>query len=517
MTVALVAGAIFLSAIGYYWLNNVGNLDIALLTYREAPIPLGDGRTETRFPEFKFTNSDYLEIFQHLDLLNGRRLKAHSLAGASNFEIEVSNRPPIRCDDDDSEIAWTDHRTTYEIAYRRPALVAQHRSQLNWTGTVRFVLDYDPGKPNDGKPDLFTITSAKGVAPGTRITVKPSHNPDNCLDADLRDKMYSVPTEFAAVTPSSVQSWFSWISVANAADKVGEAVKNLLNSRDRTSRSIAVQSIQRNPEIVRDEFADLADPSANVNQISDVLTGLVKSGDPSVIFSPQILEPVFELTWNDDAGKRAVARRFLSTEFVARTNVMPRFQQSIKDHWDELVGHYVRDGDDPFSEKRYLALIALRDVYYNGALFRFDQVIDLGAAGQIDETIDSVVKILAEGEQIADKADPRTRYAFAKNTYGRALSLFRYARVKLALAEGAAAKDPSAEAIRSDLVRFESENRPMPLDRFRAGEARDAFATFLKEVAGNEARYTWPHHIAQAKACTALPDALPADCLNAAE
>jgi hypothetical protein len=247
-----------------------------------------------------------------------------------------------------------------------------------------------------------------------------------------------------------------------------------------------------------------------------VLSGLVDSGSADVIFSPEVLEPVFELTWSDDAGKRAAARRFLSTEMVARRNVTARFRTAIDANWNELAGRFVRPGNDPFAEKRYLALIALRDVHYNGALFRFDPVIDLAAAGKLDEELEIALKILADGEAIAEIADPRTRYAFAKNTYGRALSLLRYARVKLALEEGAVQKDLSINTIRSELIRFENEGQPIPLDRYRAGEAHAAFAKFLADIAGNEARYTWPNHIVQARACTARSDAIAADCLKVA-
>jgi len=519
MTMGLLLLAVFCTAVGFYAISYTGNLEIALLSYRKALIQTADGGEETRFPQFRFTTKERnIEVFLHVDQRDGDRLKAHTIAPADNVEIEVSTRPPIVCGEDEADIPWTDHRTTYQISYVRQSWW-RNILDRNWQGTVELELDYDPGKAGDTEPDVLKIDSVKGVQPGTRIAVKPEHNPDNCLDADPRRSamVVIVPTEFASAEPGGWWNWLSGISIARAADKAGQVVKELLGSRDRTSRAIAIEQIQRSPELLKEGLSGVLDPNANANQIGDVLTGLVQSNSAEVIFSPEVLEPVFELTWSDDAGKRAAARRFLSTEMVARRNVTARFRTAIEANWNALVGRYVKPGNDPFAEKRYLALIALRDVHYNGALFRFDQVIDLAATGRLDEEIDTVVKMLAEGEALADIANPRTRYAFAKNTYGRALSLFRYARVKLALAEGVAAKDPSQEAIRTDLIRFERENRPIPLRRFRAGEAQAAFQKFLADIAGNEARYIWPHHIAQARACTALRDALPADCLNSTE
>jgi pimeloyl-ACP methyl ester carboxylesterase len=415
------------------------------------------------------------------------------------IDVTIKNRIPLDCNINPVSSEYEDRPEPQRSLATQAVFSLSLRDARRFFGKAKISFEYIGSKApleadfkdrpdgptlapaSDLRLDQLIVKAGDGIDYRKIKVKRVNHTGDDCLDDMFKQDAFVriIPDE--AVT----RSWLGLLAWAQDTTQVAEDIKvrKLLKSRDVQLRKIGVETVLANPkQYSSDVNAVINSGEAELKTVTDLLLAAKSAGSTSIKLDPRT---VLQLTYSDDNQVRDAARSYLRQPGIVSDDVLEIAELVLTDKLPLLRDQRV--ADKPFN-KDYLLLIAIRDIYYNIGIDKLNKHLD-SPAGNPD-ALKLALATFSRGEDLmAFASSPEQRAALSKNTYGKAMAEYRGAAWSQAIRES----NPSGF-----ILGIRGQSKPLA---DQTGKA--SFAKFLNEVEQQASAYPWPHHIAQARQCTA--------------
>lgn len=454
----------------------------------------------------------------------------------TKFNIVITSRPPYVCEDEEgyfppvsgpiSPNATSNRKleiSRYTIKFKHSSTFSNMLDR-NFSGSAEFLFNYIPVKNIDADliGDFLEIIPGRGVKSNSTKAKLNLHSHNCTPDATQQNSMYYVADAADEIRDHSTTgklNIFNLVSTAFARDfknlkSIDEkSIAKHLVSPDSKARSLATQELTLNPSkydgLVREVLTNL--DSLGDDQLADYLDALttVYAQNKSIVKIENFID-IFKLTWSESRSARKSARKFLRAEEIASLNLA----NNLKKFWTEKGSKFSPNVKiDGRYRREYLAHLAIRDIYYNAGIYRFQNSREIGTGMEpIDNAVKASLKIFDAAQWIIDESPLDEKPSMAKPLYAKAHVMFRYARIKDATNNRY--NQESAKEIKFEVQKSLQNGKFLKKANVESKMVLKFFNDFLDNANQDGSYYPWKQHIKQAKNCTTGSTRLSYSCLD---
>jgi len=365
------------------------------------------------------------------------------------------------------------------------------------------------------KADMLTFISWEGLD-RSKILVTPIHVESlPCIKLRGIFHQFAAKPANQAVNVQESDGFWNFISTAWAKSdwrRQKKFIRTLTRRGDQRSKSrINSYFEQKKEEVAPVSTSILADAEISDEEKARYLETLLQLPVNRRPRSRAFLDVLIPFVTHPNFKIRRNAARLLRAADYVNDDVAAAFEDFFKKEGQALAAKKIPGRD---YSAQYLAVAAGRDIFYNKGISEIQELrrkFTALNAKQRDAALKKAVRSFSDGRKYARYAPADRRVLFSKLDYGTSMAYFSSAAAEFAAAKS---KATTYSQLKDAIFKEVKQATVIPSKNALAARARNSFRRFIDGLGDQSARYSWQHHIAQAKKCLNTPLGLAFDCMQ---